>query len=162
MEVSTPPQLSLQNYFELPAWVRAMVSNDINMFHVALLQTPVKLAATLAAKLELDPKLQPLIDWCVAWLRAEQAGGKETEPKFAHLIRAYEEAKNQTPDEPAFQGRGAESLPNNCGVTMRMLQEYADGLPTTASTGAAFHPPVADDVSAGRRLGVAAGANGKR
>ena len=52
VEASTPPQLALQNYFELPAWVRAVVSNDINMFHVALLQNPAQLATTLAAKLE--------------------------------------------------------------------------------------------------------------
>ena len=124
---SNPP-LALPNYFEHRAWERAVLSNNIDLFRVALVQTPVQMAPTLVAKLELEPKLQPLVDWCVAWLRAAQENDPETEPRFRHLIRAYDDAKKQTPDQPAFQGRGAESLQNNCGVTMRMLQEYADGL----------------------------------
>ncbi len=58
VEASTP-RLTLANYFDLHAWAQAVQSNDLNLFNVALLQTPVQLAPTLTAKLAIDPSYSP-------------------------------------------------------------------------------------------------------
>ena len=61
-------------YFDRKKWKAAVVADNISLYPAERPKTEVQKAATLEEKMQINPLIHPVVEWCLAWISRDVAG----------------------------------------------------------------------------------------
>jgi hypothetical protein len=86
--------------FQWESLSKAVMANDMTLLTMQRQRAPTRDAPTIQEKLLLKPELEPVVDWCMAWIRETRRA--VVTPTHKAMLRAWEDEKAKDPANPFF------------------------------------------------------------
>ena len=113
---------AVKSKFIRDEWIAAVTNNDISLFTLRRPRGRVVEAITLAEKMAVLPRLVPMVEWVMQWIRHERAARRT--PDRIQLYAAWDRERAEHPATPPFNGLHPRTAGNNYGVSWQMYSDY--------------------------------------
>ncbi len=108
------------------------MADDIDLLPLQRQRPPMRDVKTMQEKLSLRPDLEPVVDWCMAWLREARRAVKK--PTHKAMLQAWEDDKANNPTDPFFYGLlTPKYAQDQCAVHWKHFLDYEKTLNAAAA-----------------------------